>query len=275
MNYAFRTRQSTTRSSSSSDIWRVELFLGKSRRVELTAIGAGYYPLIRTAFDEITAGTDQILAPEAPGILTVQVYSTFAIRWLIPRLGRFQSAHPEVQVRLHTSQDDVDFQHEDVDVCVMIGTRADPDVHYDFLFAARMFPVCSPGLLADGPFEDVGDLAQHTILQVYPSAEDWHVWLAENKVLGVDPDSGLQLDSYELAMRTAMQGGVLRSVWSRLSVPNWLRDCWSSLSPTVVFIPAATITSHVGNSGQTSREGISQLVAHRDEQRRSDTQTTS
>jgi len=184
----------------------VELFLRKSRRVELTAVGAGYYPLIRTAFDEIIEGTDQILAPEAPGILSVQVYSTFAIRWLIPRLRRFHTAHPDVQVRLHTSQDDVDFQQEDVDVCVMIGTRSDADVHYDFLFSARMFPVCSPALLEGGPFEHVSDLSQHTILQVYPSAEDWHVWLAENDVQGVDPDSGLQLDSYELAMHTAVQG---------------------------------------------------------------------
>jgi len=38
--------------------------------------------------------------------LTLQVYSTFAIRWLIPRLPAFQRSHPDVNVRLHASQSD-------------------------------------------------------------------------------------------------------------------------------------------------------------------------
>lgn len=185
----------------------VELFLRVSRGVELTRAGRTYYPIVRDAFDRIAEGTELILEPESPGILTVQVYSTFAIRWLIPRLSDFQSRHPNVRVRLHTSQSDVNFEHEDVDLCVMIGRRLHTDLHYDYLFSSRIFPVCSPSLLSCGkPLQELTDLARHTIIQVYPSENDWRVWLEENGVQGIDLDSGLQFDSYDLALNTAAQG---------------------------------------------------------------------
>ncbi len=185
----------------------VELFLRVARGVKLSKAGQIYYPVIRGAFDRISDGTDVVLAPEAPGYLTAQVYSTFTIRWLVPRLPSFQSQYPKIRVRLHTSQSDVKFEHEDVDLCVMIGTPTHADLHYDYLFSSRIFPVCSPSLLEQGvQLAEPSDLAQHTIIQVYPSKRDWWVWLERNRVQGVDPEAGLQLDSYDLAINTAIQG---------------------------------------------------------------------
>jgi len=185
----------------------VELFVRKARSVELSKPGRDYYPVLRGAFDRIAEGTERIFRPDVPGILTVQGYSTFAIRWLIPRLSGFRDIHPEISVRLHTSQSDVDFEHEDIDVCVLIGDPSRSELRYDFLFSSPIFPVCSPSLLKDGKvFDKPEDLAKHTLLQVYPSERDWWTWLEKNGVKGVDPDSGLQLDSYDMAMNAAMQG---------------------------------------------------------------------
>lgn len=183
------------------------LFHRITRGVELTREGRIYYPVLREAFDLIDEGTELVLSPEASNTLTVQVYSTFAIRWLIPRLPVFQAAHPQVRVRLHTSQSDVNFEHEDVDICVLIGQPEHAELNYDYLFSSSVFPVCSPALLKDvKPLEDPADLEHHTLIQVYPSRQDWLVWLEHNQVQGIDPDSGLQLDSYDLALNTAVQG---------------------------------------------------------------------
>ncbi|NRB72707.1 MAG: transcriptional regulator GcvA [Xanthomonadales bacterium] len=185
----------------------IDLFRRVSRGVELTRAGRIYYPVLREAFDMIDEGTDLVLSPEAPGTLTVQVYSTFAIRWLIPRLPAFREAHPDVHVRLHTSQSDVNFEHEDVDICVMLGQRVQPDVHYDYLFSSQTFPVCSPALARGrSPLREPADLAHHTIIQVYPSRHDWAHWLEQNGVEGIEPDGGLLFDSYDLALNTAIQG---------------------------------------------------------------------
>ena len=185
----------------------VELFVRKARSVELSKLGRAYYPVLRGAFDRIAEGTDRIFKPDLPGIMTVQAYSTFAIRWLIPRLPGFGDQHPEIRVRLHTSQWDVDFEHEDIDVCIVIDDGNRSDLHYEFLFSSQIFPVCSPSLLRDGkPFESPNELARHTLLQVYPSEKDWWTWLEKNGIEDVDPDSGVQFDSYDMALTTAMQG---------------------------------------------------------------------
>jgi len=185
----------------------VELFLRKSRSVELTRIGRTYYPPLRDAFDRIAEATEVAVYSKTNTALTVQVYSTFAIRWLIPRLSLLGEQHPELQVRLLTSQSDVDFEQDDVDVCVMIGRRSRANLRYDYLFSSRIFPVCNPSMLESRiDADDPTQLSALPLLQVYPSRKDWWAWLEANGVEGVDPDAGQQFDSYDLAMNSAMQG---------------------------------------------------------------------
>lgn len=185
----------------------IELFIRKTRAVELTKIGKQYYPILREAFDKIADGTDLILKPTRSDVLTIQLYSTLAIRWLIPRLPDFQSKYPHISVRLNTSQLDVDFDQSDVDACVMIGNKAANGLHYSYLFSCEVFPVCSPNLLkGKNRLERPEQLSDYTILQVYPSDRDWYIWLDEMGCTNVDPESGLQFDSYDHAISTALQG---------------------------------------------------------------------
>lgn len=185
----------------------VELFLRKPRSVELTRLGRTLYPILRDAFDRIAEGTDIVLSAKSHSTLTLQVYSTFAIRWLIPRLPDLGRQHPDLRIRLHTSQSDVDFEHEDVDLCVMIGQRSSASLRYDYLFSTRIFPVCNDEVMSRYALaESPSRLAHAPILQVYPSRRDWWFWLAQNDVDGVDPDAGQQFDSYDLAMNAAKQG---------------------------------------------------------------------
>jgi len=185
----------------------VELFVRKPQGTELSRHGRAYFPILRDAFERIAAGTELLIGPAVRAALTLQVYSTFAIRWLIPRLPAFQRANPAVNIRLHTSQSDVNFEYEDVDACVMIGHRTGAGLHYDYLFSSRVFPVCSPATMAEYRLHDEpARLRDAPLLQVYPSRADWWTWLNAHGVDGVNPDAGQQFDSYELAMNAAVQG---------------------------------------------------------------------
>lgn len=188
-------------------VLNVELFTRKTRSVELTKIGKQYYPILRDAFDKIAEGTNLILEPTQSDVLTIQLYSTLAIRWIIPRLPDFQSKYPDISVRLHTSQFDVDFNESDVDACVKIGNRAANGLHYSYLFSSDVFPVCSPNILTGKEqLSRPEQLNDFTILQVYPSHRDWYIWLDEVGCASVDPESGLQFDSYDHSISTALQG---------------------------------------------------------------------
>lgn len=186
----------------------VHLFVRQIRAVELNRKGAMYYPVLRDALDRISDATELVVSDRLSTTLTVQVYSTFTIRWLLPRLAEFQRAHPNLQVRLHTSQDDVNFDQDDIDLAIMIGVASNSQLHYTHLFDSELFPVCSPQYLErHGKFEDPADIRDHPILQVYPSAGDWHVWLESQGIdADVVPESGLQFESYDVALSSAAQG---------------------------------------------------------------------
>jgi LysR family glycine cleavage system transcriptional activator len=202
-----------SQSAVSHQIKALEEFLGlllferKTRAVALTRKGRLYYPILRNAFDSMAEGTEILLQGQSIAILTLQVYSTFTIRWLLPRLARFQENHTDVQIRLQTAQSDVNFAQDDVDAAIMIGQPTTATLHYDHLFDCQLYPVCSPKYLQKhGPIESPEQLASHPLIQVYPSSEDWYHWLDGQDVVNLNPNSGLQLESYDVALSSAAQG---------------------------------------------------------------------
>jgi LysR family glycine cleavage system transcriptional activator len=189
------------------------LFNRGTRSVELTRRGKMYYPVLRNAFDTIAEGTAVVQEKNLAHVLTLQVYSTFTIRWLLPRLANFQAASPEIQVRLTTAQSDVDFEHDDVDAAIMIGQPDNPSLNYTYLFDAELFPVCSPQYLEKLRSQEQGGkplspgcLSPQQILQVYPSPDDWREWLHAQGVSDLRTSEGLQLESYDIALKSAAQG---------------------------------------------------------------------
>ncbi|WP_158272115.1 LysR substrate-binding domain-containing protein [Marinicauda salina] len=174
--------------------------------VELTPQGQRYASIVTRAMERIAEATSE-LRWEVGACLTLQAYSTFTIRWLLGRLPDYESATGQPPVRLVTSQLDVDLASEPVDACIFIGHPTRSDVDYTYLFSSRVFPVCSPDYLAAAPpLREPSDLRAHTVLQVYPSAEDWSVWLASAGVTGVNISGDSRFDSYDHALNAASRG---------------------------------------------------------------------
>jgi LysR family glycine cleavage system transcriptional activator len=185
----------------------LDLFHRHARKIVLTEAGEKYYPALRDAFDRIADCTTSILKPHDPSTITIQLYSTIAIRWLIPKLPDFHRLYPDINVRLHTSNTDVDFAQSDVDACIKIGGKPTPELEYCFLFTSELFPVCSPIFLEKHPeLKHVENLKQAPLLQVYPSKNDWKIWLDKASIENIDLDYGLQFDNYDHALKTALQG---------------------------------------------------------------------
>ncbi len=161
---------------------------------------------LKRAFTRIGEVTERIRA-RGRHSLVLQVYSTFAVRWLLPRLPEFERTHPDIEIRIVTAQQDVDLSAGTVDACVMIGTPDVADVDYTYLFTSSVFPVCSPGYLdRHGSPNEPSSLAEHTLLQVHPSEGDWSVWLDGVGAKGVDVTGTTRFDSYDHALNSARNG---------------------------------------------------------------------
>ena len=175
----------------------VPLFHRHSRRVELTDAGATYQPYVREAFDRIAQGT--ALVTRGASTLDVQVYVTVAVRWLIPRLHRFNAAHPDTKVRLNTSTFDWEFDDTAGDVAIVCTDRPErPGLHATHLFDAQLVAVCSPDRSADP--------ASLPLLQLYTAPEEADAW---RRAAGL-PDTAVtattRFDSYLLAIEAAIEG---------------------------------------------------------------------
>jgi LysR family transcriptional regulator, glycine cleavage system transcriptional activator len=180
----------------------VLLFRRDARRAELTQLGQTYYPAVHDAFNQIEAQTRALRPSTTDNELTIQVYVTVALKWLIPRLHDFERKYPDMKVRLSTSYFDWDFDERNVDVGLILARNKLPGHYYRPLFKSYLKPVASPELALKTP----DDIKKHKLIDVYTAEEDWQIWLEAAGVKGVKPTNRLSVDSYILAQEAAIEG---------------------------------------------------------------------
>ena len=184
----------------------VRLFRRLPRGLLLTEEGQSYLPAVRDAFDRIDAATGELIAARAGGRLTASMIPSFAARWLVPRLGRFRSAHPEIDLRISASVHLVDFAREDVDIAIRMGRGHYPGLRVDRLFGEALIPVCSPALLEGSrPLRRPEDLRHHVLLHD-DDYTGWRLWLELAGVAGVDPRRGLTFSDSGMVVQAATEG---------------------------------------------------------------------
>ena len=79
-------------------------------------------------------------------VLTVSAALVFAGKWLVWRLTKFNSAHPDIRVRVDASEHIVDPDFSDVDVCIRVGNDKRSGANASKILDQRVFPVCSPAM---------------------------------------------------------------------------------------------------------------------------------
>ncbi|MGN8548261.1 LysR substrate-binding domain-containing protein [Bradyrhizobium sp. 13971] len=126
----------------------VKLFERVPRGIDLTDAGRDYLPSIRNAFRQIADASRRVAASVDVGTLTVSVTPFFASAWLVPRMASFQSAHPEIDLQVVTSNTVVDFSRSGVDVAVRHGLGRYPGLRSDRVVTVEMVAVASPSLVA-------------------------------------------------------------------------------------------------------------------------------
>ena len=194
------------------DYLEVKLFKRKNRTIVLTDAGQLFLPLISSGFEQFSEAVALLRERRSDGPLTITSAASFMAKWLIPRLLRFKSLHPDIDVRIDTSDRLVDFLHEDIDVGIRFGNGVYPELETVFLFSFDLIPVCSPELLQlHGGLQKVSDLKNHTLLhsnydELDPGWPDWDMWL---KVVGaedVDTEHGIYFSQSDLLFQAAVDG---------------------------------------------------------------------
>ncbi len=181
--------------------------LGRGQGLVLTDSGSSYLPLVSNALDTIRAATRAAVEWRRNRALNIATLDSFGSLWLLPRLGRFLRAHPDIDVRIKSVElEDDPVASGEVDVDIRYGDGHWPDLDVVPLLTETVFPVCSPGL-ATGPrpLRTPADLRHHTLLHDVMST-GWAEWLHAVGVGDVDVDHGPRFNRSNLVIQAAING---------------------------------------------------------------------
>lgn len=176
----------------------IKLFVRTGRGVELTEKGKAYVADLTRGFDLLAAATEAVSARRRRRRqrLAVSVEPSFAALWLVPRLGRFTAANPDIELVLDSTNRLADFARDEADVGIRYGRGAWPNVAVETLIRTHMTAVCSPALLAARRIRKPSDVEPGLLLQE-ESRTYWMEWLAAagvaDRIAPEGPTLGLHL----------------------------------------------------------------------------------
>ncbi|UXY14158.1 transcriptional regulator GcvA [Chitiniphilus purpureus] len=201
-----------THGAISKQIKQLEAWLGtplferKGGRVKLTDTGWRYLVQVQDGLDIIANATAQLREPSRQRRLVLNSTPTLAMHWLLPRLARFQRAHPDIALRVMTSDRDIGRLEAPFDIAIRRGPGDWPGYVSKPFMDEWELPLCSPALLETTPIATAADLAQHTLLQADTRPTAWQRWLTLAGVPELKPAATQQFDHFYLALQAAMDG---------------------------------------------------------------------
>jgi len=192
----------------------VLLFRRTARALVLTASGQAWYTSLSKIFERLRSVNVELRQrklTERP-VVSLTTIPSFGSRWLVPRLGSFLAQHPELELRISTSERIVDFSKESIDVGIRFGSGRYPGLFCEKLLDDWFVAVAAPSRAAR--LRKPADLLPQTLL--FDDHEDaWARLFAAHVPSGAAPARRHQLTDSGLLVEAACRGqGVALARWS-------------------------------------------------------------
>ena len=177
-----------------------DLFLREPEGLKLTEEGKRYLADVGPALHSLEASTKDLIEGRPEGRLRVRSTPGFAYRWLIPRLGGFTAAWPDIEIDLKAAMPPKDFAEADCEVLIHWGSDDLPGAEVTPFFSTRRFCVASPKLFENRPRpQQIADLADFTLLHdVY--GDSWDDYMAAAGGVDFDYARGPRFEHCDLSL---------------------------------------------------------------------------
>lgn len=226
------------------------LLTGPRHRLTFTPAGQELVARLLTAFDQIAAGLPG--AATAEQALVVSCPGTFALKWLIPRLGTFIAANPDLQVRIIEDSGPVSFEGGGLHAAIRLHQGRPPQGLIATPFLGHAYgPVLSPALARPMERLDPQALLALPRLQSETFPEGWRRWCADQAIALPPARTERIFEHNSYMLEAAASGlGVAITAWAfaqrdieagRLIAPWGFRPLprrFTLLSPALTHSPA-------------------------------------
>ncbi|GAC14034.1 LysR substrate-binding domain-containing protein [Aliiglaciecola lipolytica] len=186
------TSLNVTQSAVSHQIRLLEEYLGESlfnrqgRNFEITQKGQRYYEEVSNALNHIFDASEQIKHKHS-NKLRLAIYSSLAIKWLMPHLDEFRQAYPDINLVLNMVTEDPIISDNTADCFITLNA---PSRHFEtcYLYSEKLTLVCGKSL-----YNDIKNITLEQALQRYPllsvnydkhakdDCRDWHKWSEQTR----------------------------------------------------------------------------------------------
>lgn len=172
------------------------------RRARLSPRGLRLVERLAPAFQSIEHAVGDYRARRAA--IRVSALSSFAVLWLIPRLGRLRERLPEVDILVSTDTRAVDLAAEPFDCAIRWAVRppAAPGLACLTLFNERLVVVASPRLLQ----RREARIAELPRLQARSRAGDWALFLTPEEAAATPAGGVTEFDTRSQMIEAAVAG---------------------------------------------------------------------
>ena len=198
------------------------LFERAPKGMMVTETGASVLARLREGFQALSAAV-ALAQHRDDNILTISVAPVFAARWLVYRLDRFASRHPDIRLRIDATTQLVNPAMSDVDIGIRVGSGHWLGVKSELLLAQEIFPVVTPQIAAT--LREPADLLKVPAVIDGHAMFKWDVWLREAGLSDRCMEERHIFNDASLCLDAAMAGQGAMLAWQTLAAYALEQKC--------------------------------------------------
>jgi LysR family glycine cleavage system transcriptional activator len=187
------------------DVLRVKLLTRGYRSIGLTDEGEKLFRIADAALQQVQDVCGALTSSLEQRPVTITTSIGVAGLWLLPRLGRFQSRHPHVDVRVAANSKVLDLRTETVDLAIRYCPKESAPPGSQKLFGEQLLAVAHPSLklrkMAPGDA-----IERNVLLDFEHPNHPWLGWpdrLASMGLESVAPKAVLRFNQYDQVIQAA------------------------------------------------------------------------
>ena len=212
------------------------LFDRNSRDLRLTEVGRALLDEAGPLIDQLDTVVARYQKRSRPRSVRMSVQPFFASEYFVPRLNEFTAAHPEIDIKVGTSDETPETLPADADLSIRLFRAAPPGVPSELLFPLTLAPAGSPDFKKGLEVRDNRIVSEFPLLihETYPMA--WKQWSKSAGIELPENSKATRLDSMIAIVRACERG------LGAALVPVPLADLWFKYGSIVRLFSQQLVT---------------------------------
>lgn len=190
------------------DVLRVKLLTRGYRSIGLTEAGEKLFRVADMALQQVQGVCGVLTSPIERPPVTITTSVGVAGLWLMPRLGRFQAHHSDIDVRLAANSKVLDLRIENIDLAIRYCAEDGAAPGSRKLFGEHLMAVAHPSLVVrQSTIKDT--IEKNALLDFEHPNHPWLGWQDRLKSMGlgsVKPKARIQFNQYDQVIHAAAAG---------------------------------------------------------------------